>query len=115
MKTRPFNLEEALAGKPVVTRDGQEVTQITLFEGTTTSHPVFAVLEGDILCFNENGMHGINSSSLDLFMKVRTMTVWVNLYPDCAVHPYTSKEDADKSARASRIECREVTWEVGGE
>lgn len=36
MKTKadlkPFDLEKALAGEPVVTRQGEEVTQLTLFK-----------------------------------------------------------------------------------
>jgi hypothetical protein len=46
---RPFNLEEALAGKPVVTRDGRKVTDIFCCKDRNIKYPVIArVVEIDL-------------------------------------------------------------------
>jgi len=46
---RPFNLEQALKGKPVVTRNGRKVTNIVV-DKTDKRYPISAhVFEGDKL------------------------------------------------------------------
>ena len=50
MKTEKFDLEKALNGAKVVTRDGREVRQLTKFEGVTTeSYSLVGVL-GRYMC-----------------------------------------------------------------
>lgn len=73
---KPFNLEAALAGEPVVTRDGREVFQVTLFE-CESKYPLCAVVDGDICSFTETGGHYYNGqpSQYDLFMKPKTHIV----------------------------------------
>jgi hypothetical protein len=84
MKTKPFNLEEALAGKPVVTRDGREVKKITKFDvNQTNPYSVYALLGTQTSNFDdvneiigswtESGKYIAGTSEenpLDLFMKV---------------------------------------------
>ena len=41
---KPFNLEAALRGEKVVTRDGREVTQLTHFKGLD-QYPLYGVIE----------------------------------------------------------------------
>jgi hypothetical protein len=78
---KPFNLEDALAGKPVVTRDGVKVEQINLFTGSTHMFPLFAVIDGRITSFNENGRENMyNESKNDLFMVTEKITKWVNVF-----------------------------------
>lgn len=93
---KPFDLEKALAGDPVVTRDGREVTQIHLFD-TTAKHRLFGVLFGEVEAFSIDGRYWDNGDSeADLFMAPKKRTVWVNLY---AHRPnafyYNTQEDAD--------------------
>ena len=40
---KPFNLNDALAGHPVVTRDNRSATQLAFFEGINNKFCVYAV------------------------------------------------------------------------
>ena len=81
MKTKPFNLEQALAGAKVVTRCGEEVSQLTLFKvkqkhcllGAVKEALLFWTIEG--YCFNEDSLH-----DYDLFLSVETKKVYVNIF-----------------------------------
>lgn len=77
MKKLPFDLEKALAGEPVVTRDGRKVEQIVWLDKFQSDYNVFAVVGGGVNQFLIDG--SINKSTvgtdLDLFMKPKTITV----------------------------------------
>ncbi len=83
MKKLPFNLEKALAGEPVVTRDGREIEQIAHFPTAISKHELFACVSGFVNSYcidgkthREDGVSGVNAdSNLDLFMKQKTITV----------------------------------------
>jgi len=68
---RKFNLEEALNGKPVVTRDGRKVTELHLFK-SNINYPLAGVIEGiddDISTFTTSGKFSVyNNDYRDLFM-----------------------------------------------
>jgi len=86
---KPFDLEKALAGKPVVTRDGNKVTQLTLFK-TRRKQFLFGVVEFDdysnnydniIVTWDINGRYynpydyiKSNNDNFDLFMYEKTNT-----------------------------------------
>jgi len=86
MKTRPFNLEEALNGAKVVTRDGREVRQLTKFEGVTTeSYSLVGVLGRYMCSWADDGRFNDvfgEQQSKDLFIAVGPQRKWVNLYKD---------------------------------
>ena len=86
MKTRPFNLEEALNGAKVVTRDGREVRQLTKFEGVTTeSYSLVGVLGRYMCSWADDGRFNDvfgEQQSKDLFIAVEPQRKWVNLYKD---------------------------------
>lgn len=67
---KPFNLSEALAGKPVVTRDGHKVLKITNLE--TDIYPVVAKVElhSQPICYTSKGFYTRTEieNDLDLFM-----------------------------------------------
>ena len=67
---RDFDLEKALAGEPVVTRDGREVKDLHLFTSVQTYYPVVGIIEGRILSFSKEGKYLTNrsESDKDLFM-----------------------------------------------
>ncbi len=107
MNTKPFDLEEALAGKPVVTRSGQKVTEIVSFKTEGLTYPIRAIIGNGCLGFTKEGMFdtGGSVSDMDLFMKVETKTVWFNVYlrPDGTV--YTQfRYDTEKEAK-SMVAC----------
>lgn len=84
---RPFNLERALAGDKVVTRDGLEVLKVILLE-IYISRPVIFLLKGmdDVFQCNLNGVHNtgiIDGHYFDLFMadsEPKAATYLVNVY-----------------------------------
>ena len=108
---KPFDLERALAGDPVVTRDGRPVTQLTLFEETDTDYCLYGVAGGTLLNWRKTGITDpedyleedayIEGSMSDLFMAPRE--VWIIVLESTAkdfvstyVETYNSKEEAEK-------------------
>ena len=90
---KPFNLEEAKAGKPVCTRDGRDV-RIVCFDRlvdcskTGNSNIVFLVKERDFekICVSycSGNLVSFTENPLDLFMKSekKKLYIAVNKIPD---------------------------------
>jgi hypothetical protein len=81
---KPFNLSEALEGKPVVTRDGRKVLKVVYFEKLSEDdQSVLAHIEGqhEIDCFNVDGTYYNKEEQVqeDLFMKEDTKQVWIGI------------------------------------
>lgn len=120
---KPFNLEQALAGAPVITRYRRDVKLSGINVGALDKNNVLLGLVTDEDgCIQEMGW-GIDgsylstgvSSTLDLFMKPRIekRTVWVNVYKDSRDDGmFHIKSAADRVAHSSRINCVELTYEV---
>lgn len=119
---KPFNLEEAKAGKPVCNRDGNDVRIICFDSRNNSNNPIVALhTEEDI---EEIFFHDINGKSqyfsrFDLFMKSEKKEGWVNIYKDsCGTYKnsiliYLSKEDAIKERYLidNYIDTVKVEWE----
>jgi hypothetical protein len=77
---KPFDLEAALRGEKVVTRDGREVTQLVRFKGTHKSQELFGVVKGSEVphSWYSDGIHlaFINPSDNDLFMHEEPEEQW---------------------------------------
>src|SRR5271155_2746465 len=109
-KLKPFDLEKALKGEKVVTRNGTEVTDVRHFPTAGQECTVAGVVLGDIESFTETGAYfsDYSLSSMDLFMAPKERVVWVNIYmrfgskTTCGYF-YDYKEDADRHADSSRI------------
>ena len=109
---KPFNLEQALAGKPVITRDGTPVTEIYHFKTTTEKQPVVGIIGGSVCSFTETGHFYPDKeySKNDLLMEVEKKTVWINLYQYNennkvkvgTLNTYNSKESAEENIATSR-------------
>ena len=80
---KPFNLNEALAGHPVVTRDGRKVTQLHLFD-VTSPYCLCGVIDRELRSFTKEGYHSIlktkDTSDYDLFMESTKTKKWINIY-----------------------------------
>lgn len=80
---KPFDLQKALGGDPVVTRDGDPVTQLVQFEGIRTSRcSLRGVIKDCIQAFDAEGrfsglQHG---SRYDLFMAPKKRTLYLNVW-----------------------------------
>lgn len=78
---KPFSLESWRAGEPVITRDGQQVEQLTYFENATQCEfKLMGVVNGNIHSFKMNGKYSTfeKDNNLDLFHPEPEM--WVNVY-----------------------------------
>ncbi len=119
---KPFNLERALAGDPVVTGDGRKVLELHLFK-TLHRFPIVAFVEGDfgLSTYTQDGKSGSSSNSpYDLFMASvkKSVVRWVNVYQELVSgFPfgvfYETKELAIGNASKGRIDTVPVTieWE----
>ena len=119
---KPFNLEEAKAGKPVVTRDGRPV-RILAFD-RKGNMPIIGLVtnrEVEIGCYfsvDGKASNFFEENDIDLFMKAEKKEGWVNLYRDNrgVVFPsvVTSAEDYSKSQISpvtDYITTIKVEWE----
>lgn len=81
---KPFNLEEAIQGKPLVTRDGRKVLDFHYFKNADVAYPVIAVIEGrgSLVEYKANGvftMHKPDSPN-DLFMYEEPKSYYTNIH-----------------------------------
>ena len=80
---KAFNLEEALAGKPVITRDGKKVVEIIHLSSMRNERNVLAVFENDCMLYKHNGTCMLNLGDChrsDLIMAPEKKSIWVNVY-----------------------------------
>ena len=80
---KPFNLKEALEGAPVVTRNGNEVTQLCKFDVLDLdAQELYAVIDdSQIESFYLNGQwREKGESGYDLFMAEPQKFLWINLW-----------------------------------
>ena len=90
---KPFNLEEAKAGKPLITRDGRDAKFIAHVPEAKESFRILFLTGENVFAVCESGL---NSSfgvidDIDLFMKTVKKTVYVNLYASGHGYWYTDK------------------------
>lgn len=114
---KPFDLEAAKAGAPLVTRDGRPAKFIARVVEARPSQRLLVLIGGVVLSIFENGKYASSPSDVsdkDLFMAPKTRTVWLNLYN---IHPsrgrgyfYPSQEEADEGASPKRIGDR--AWPI---
>lgn len=81
---KPFNLEAAKAGAPVITRDGRGA-RITCFDNEG-DYPILALIEGnkkEVYAYNSNGsmIYGVSAPG-DLFMDLVGIEV-TKIFPEC--------------------------------
>lgn len=82
---KPFNLEQALSGKPVVRRDGVKIVQLVHMPTASTMYMrIIAVDENGYQKFYDESGTPVGSMESDrqlqLLMAPETVTVWMNIY-----------------------------------
>ena len=81
---KPFNLQEAIEGKPIVTRDGRKVLECHYFKTLEHKYPFRVIIEGksDVYMFTKEGVYDTNLTShkLDLFMYEEPKNYYANVY-----------------------------------
>lgn len=109
MNYKPFDLEAAKAGKPIVCRNGEPAKFIAYVPESV--RPVVFLVRSTIGSNASDGRenNAAIEASWDLFMLPERKTVWVNVYPGS----HDTRTEADKYATKARIACFEVTYEEG--
>lgn len=93
---RPFNLQEALAGKPVITRDGRKVTEIYHLKTATVGvQSVLFIVDGYVESCNTDGRYSTKDCSYDLFMAPESIEVWVNVWRGNDGKVFTTSEEKE--------------------
>jgi hypothetical protein len=83
MKLEKFDLEKALNGAKVVTRNGREVSQLTNFENLNDDYPLIGVVDRSIRTWTTQGLFvGDHAGECDedLFLAVEPKRIWLNVY-----------------------------------
>ncbi len=109
----PFDLEKALAGEKVVTKDGREVTQFSSFdlEKNSNMFSFAAVVDGkSLLRFNQYGVSELVIDSSNLFMATKKLSGFVNVYKThvCDIN-FGTKKSADEHHTRNRIACIDLS------
>lgn len=111
---KPFDLEKALAGEPVVTRDGRPVKIAGYNPDADDYAKIVGWVDGDTKSWDSNGEYFIAKSNTDLFMAEKPKVKkegWVNVYPDDDVFMYPSLEEAEDAKGSKRVACIKIEWE----
>ena len=110
---RKFNLEQALNGAKLETREGLKVKSVHLIENTNNPNPLVVVLENtdgdDIISCTANGRfwNDTTDSSLDLFIIIEPKVYYANVYKDFKTGQVTlggNLFDTEKDAIESAVE-----------
>jgi hypothetical protein len=108
---KPFNLEAALAGHPVCTRDGRPVTQLVKFD-CKYDYCVFGVLDDAPASWMESGQHTCDGNNpYDLFMAPVKKTGWVARYAEGGVcGTFASEELARRGCLGRTATYHKIEW-----
>lgn len=101
MAMKPFDLEAAKRGEPLVTRDGRKATFVAHTPQCAVACRVWVHVEGEasLLGFYENGlMSPRREDGWDLFMAPKTRTLYVNLY--CSDFGYSTGSVFDSAEKS---------------
>ena len=76
-----FNLEKALSGEKVMTRNGNPVTEITKFNLEGNVFNVYGVVKGEVCCWNNEGSHcALSNNESDLCMAPKMLSGFLNVW-----------------------------------
>jgi len=82
-KLIPFDLECAIAGDPLITRDGRKVIKFHYFSGDDLQYPIVAHIDGEDRLYEyvKDGEYYPNiPTECDLFMAPKKKNYQVNIY-----------------------------------
>lgn len=113
---KPFNLEEAKAGKPVCTRDGKFARIICFDVKTITDkYPILVLISvnGDESCFSytKDGKYASNDheTNYDLMMASEKHEGWVNIYKHGNTRDVGALYDTLEKAKESKDKANYIT------
>lgn len=79
---KPFDLQKAMAGEPVVTREGRPYKFGAYNPDANKGHELSGWVNGEVVAnYSDNGrFYNDVEDNRDLFMAAKTQKVWVNLW-----------------------------------
>ena len=97
---KPFHLQDAMSGAPVVTRDGTSARFIAHVPEAHKNSQVLFLVRDTVFAFATDGRyHGmVEKSPLDLFMAPKKRVVWVNIYNYAGASVHNTEAEAEKFA-----------------
>ncbi len=110
---KPFDLEAAKAGAPIVTRDGRPAKFIAHVAEAHPNQRLLVLVGGAVCRHFEEGRCMLNPDSespYDLFMAPVKRTVWANVYGYGGATWYNTEKDADDGALNARLGGR--AWPI---
>ena len=112
---KPFDLEAAKAGAPIVTRDGRPAKFIAHVEEAHPSQRLLVLIDGVVRMEFDNGKYlgrggRGGETDNDLFMAPTKRTVWVNFYEYGEGRWHDTEERADDVAHSNRLGGR--AWPI---
>ena len=96
-----FDLEKALAGDKVVTRDGRDAVDGYYFKSITDGFPVLFIVAGERIWVNTHGRRQALDvdDNLDLFMAPKKLSGFVNVFSREKGNFFISQHDSKESAK----------------
>ena len=110
---KPFDLEAAKAGAPIVTRDGRPAKFIAHVAEAHPSQRLLVLIDGVVHTKFENGKYAASPAHVsdhDLFMAPVKRTVWVNLYEYGIARWHDTEKNAEHCAGRNRLGNR--AWPI---
>ncbi len=101
-----FDLEKALAGDKVVTRGGEEVTQLYKFKGLQQDQePLYCVVDEVVRCFFSDGVYDsdLPEGIYDLFMSPKQLSGFMHVYSDGGIGVTHKTKDDSKKYGGDRV------------
>ena len=99
--------------KKYATRDGNAVKLFEIHKDKIIGMVIFEVTSPYPTLWDLNGKHFSIWESFDLVEVVELVehSKWINVYKEClGRNTYYTKEDADRNADGSRIDCIEIKY-----
>lgn len=112
-KMKPFNLEEAKAGKPVCTRDGRKA-RIICFDLNNKNFPIVAIIncdtEENAYQYDIDGVCDEHDNNLNLMMIPKKKEGWIIIHKE-AIYDKETAEKIAKETTADVIRIQKIEWE----
>lgn len=106
---RPFDLEAAKRGEPLVTRDGRKARFIAHVPDADEEHRLVIFIEATRRCFEycDDGRFYAESGSdiRDLFMAPVVKQLWVNVYKDTQGRLFTGSAHSSEYGAKQASNC----------
>ena len=118
-----FNLQQAIAGARVCTKNGDEVTDLCIFESLEDPCKLVGVCQNSVYTWNTKGTFGHSANNYDLQMMPKIVTKWVVcFYKEADDYGWTSFIYDNKLAAVKYAEnkiagdltyvIQKVEWEI---